>query len=143
MDGEEFMLLAGKLAAGAAADEASMRTAVSRAYYGAFHLARRFLEDIGCTPPAMANVQVFVQHYLHGSGHPDACRVASFLADLHAARNRADYQLSNRQVGTRPYAILNVETAHNIRAALLLCREDAARAAIQSGIADYRRRINA
>ena len=39
MDGHEFISLAGKLAASANAGEAAYRTAVSRAYYGAFHAA--------------------------------------------------------------------------------------------------------
>ena len=44
MTGDDFIILAGRLAT--SADEASLRSAVSRAYYGAFHLALRFLEDI-------------------------------------------------------------------------------------------------
>ena len=44
MTGDDFIHLAGKLAT--SVDEAALRSAVSRAYYGAFHLALQFLEDI-------------------------------------------------------------------------------------------------
>ena len=44
MTGDDFINLAGKLAT--SPDEASLRTAVSRAYYGAFHLALAFFDDI-------------------------------------------------------------------------------------------------
>ena len=47
MDGTEFIALAGKLVAVPAADEATYRTAISRAYYGAFHVARSFLVELG------------------------------------------------------------------------------------------------
>ena len=56
MTGNEFIILAGKLAT--SADEASLRSAVSRAYYGAFHLAIQFLNDIERPVPQNANAHV-------------------------------------------------------------------------------------
>jgi uncharacterized protein (UPF0332 family) len=47
MTGLDFIALAGKLAASPNADGATVRTAVSRAYYGAFHLTKAFLRDLG------------------------------------------------------------------------------------------------
>jgi len=60
MDGSDFIALAGKLAAGPAAGEATYRTAVSRAYYGAFHIARSFLAELGLQPVGNANVHALV-----------------------------------------------------------------------------------
>jgi hypothetical protein len=70
MDGNDFIALAGKLAVAPAAGEATYRTVVSRAYYGAFHLARSFLVELGFVPLGNANVHGFVRHYLNGSKHP-------------------------------------------------------------------------
>ena len=56
MNGDDFIQLAGKLAT--SADPASLRSAVSRAYYGAFHLAGEFLADIGRPVPHHANAHV-------------------------------------------------------------------------------------
>jgi uncharacterized protein (UPF0332 family) len=123
MDASGFITLAGKLAAAPAAEEASYRTAVSRAYYGAFHVARQFLVELGFKPLASANVHAFVRHYLAASNHPDACLAASQMADLQTARNRADYDLDNVDVGTRNYAMLIVERAHRVVSALDKCRQ--------------------
>ena len=46
MTGDKFISLAGKVASGTQSDEATCRTAVSRAYYGAFHVAKDFLTSL-------------------------------------------------------------------------------------------------
>lgn len=142
MDALDFISMAGKLAASANAGEATYRTSSSRAYYGAFHLAAAFLAELGFAAPRSANVHVFVQHHLHGSGDPFACRAASLLADLHATRNRADYQLSNQTVGTQAVAKLCVETAHEIRISLLACAQSPNREHVRNGVAAYVERIS-
>lgn len=142
MDGNDFLALAGKLAATANADEATYRTSVSRAYYGAFHLAKSLLEDLGFTPAANVNVHGFVRHYLNGSGNSNACHAARHLGDLQAARNKADYQLSNPDVATKAFAVLIVEKAHDIRSALMNCTERKAREQLKAAILDYEKRIS-
>jgi hypothetical protein len=49
MNWRDFLSLATRLAA--ATTEADWRTAVSRAYYAAFHVARRLLTDLNFTVP--------------------------------------------------------------------------------------------
>ena len=49
MTGEDFLPLAIRLAAGRS--EPEWRTAVSRAYYAAFHVARDLMENLGFTVP--------------------------------------------------------------------------------------------
>jgi len=137
MDGSDFIALAGKLAAAPSADEATCRTAVSRAYYGAFHVARSYLVELGFAPVGNANVHGFVQHYLNGSNNPDACRAASLLSHLQAARNRADYRLEDEQIGSRRHAMLVVERAHLVVSSLDDCRRDDTRQSIQQAIAEY------
>jgi uncharacterized protein (UPF0332 family) len=141
MDANNFIALAGKLAVMSHADEAAYRTAVSRAYYGAFHVARLFLTELGFEPVANANVHAFVRHYLSGSRHRDARLAAAELADLQQARNRADYQLDNPDVGSRAYAMVSVERATRIISALDRCQAREARDSIRQGIAEYERRI--
>ena len=142
MDPDDFISLAGKLAATANSDEAVYRTAVSRAYYGAFHLAASLLGELGFSAPRTANAHVFVQHHLNGSGQSSACIAASLLSDLHAARNRADYQLDRDTAGTHAVALLCVETAHEIRTALLECSQPPMREQVRKGIAAYVKRIS-
>jgi uncharacterized protein (UPF0332 family) len=49
MNGRDFLPLATQLAGGTT--EAEWRSAVSRAYYAAFHVARRLLSELGFTVP--------------------------------------------------------------------------------------------
>ena len=49
MNGREFLVAAKGLLL--TATEATDRSAVSRAYYAAFHVGRRLLEDLGFTVP--------------------------------------------------------------------------------------------
>ena len=142
MDGTAFIALAGKLAAAPNGEEASYRTAVSRAYYGAFHAARLFLIELGFKPVSNANVHAFVRHYLAGANHADACLAAGQLADLQAARNRADYDLDAPNVGTQRYAMVIVERAHRVVSALDKCREKDALDSIRQAIGDYERKIH-
>jgi uncharacterized protein (UPF0332 family) len=109
MDGNHFIALAGRLAAGTQSGEAEYRTAISRACYGTFHLGRSFLVELGYQPIGNANVHAFVQRYLNGSGHADACFVATQLAHLQSSRNRADYNLDDSTVGLRDFAMVCVE----------------------------------
>jgi uncharacterized protein (UPF0332 family) len=141
MDGFDFIALAGKFAAMPAAGEATYRTAVSRAYYGAFHVARSFLVELGFEPVGNANVHGFVRHYLNASGHSGACLAASQLSWLQAARNRADYKLGDPGVGFQAFAMVCVEQAHRVVSDLQNCRADEARDSIQQAIAEYEQRI--
>lgn len=141
MDGNDFISLAGKLVATPAADESACRTAVSRAYYGAFHVARSFLIELGFQPLGNANVHAFIQRYLNGSGNPDACRAASQLSHLHTARNKADYRLDDDEVGIRSNAMLAVERAHRVVSAVENCRADDVRDAIRQAISKYEQQI--
>ncbi|REK12316.1 MAG: hypothetical protein DWQ37_12180 [Planctomycetota bacterium] len=51
MKPNEFIVLAGRLAAGVDASAAERRSATSRAYYGAYHTAVNFLIAAGLQPP--------------------------------------------------------------------------------------------
>ncbi len=141
MDGRNFISLAGKLAAAPAGDEATYRTAVSRAYYGAFHVARSFLVELGFEPVENANVHAFVRQYLNGSGHPEACVAATHLRRLPAARNRADYQLNDPDVGSRGFAMVSVERAHRVVSGIENCRADNVRESIREAIIKYEQKI--
>jgi uncharacterized protein (UPF0332 family) len=141
MDGNDFIALAGKLAAAPTADEAACRTAISRAYYGAFHVARALLVDFGFAPVGNANVHGFVQHYLNGSGHPEACRAAFLLSHLQSARNRADYRLDDPQFGARRDAMLIVEQAHLVVSAVERCRAVEFCDGVRQGIVEYEQKV--
>jgi hypothetical protein len=141
IDGNHFIQLGGKLAAAAEPDEVACRTAVSRAYYGVFHLALAFLSDLGILIPANANAHAAAQRYLIASGHPDAQHAGTLLGDLHSDRIKADYRLDDARFERVGFTRLKVALAHDARSALTACGQENAKAAIKTGIDEYKSRI--
>lgn len=140
--GEDFIRLAGKLCVVPDADEAGFRTAVSRAYYGAFHMAKTFLEELGFPVPANQNAHGFVRNQLVNCGHVIAGPAGSLLADLHQSRIRADYELHDSRFEAAEFARLNVERAYDIRRMLHECEGDPMRSDVRSGIAEYQDKLS-
>lgn len=137
MTGDEFIGLAGKLAVGAASGEAAYRSATSRAYYGAYHLAISLLADLSYSLPANANGHVFAQRVLTGSDHPAARQAGFLLGDLHTDRIKADYKLQNSAAGTQRFAKLRVEAAIAIQTGLSSYAIEPARSELAAAIAAY------
>jgi uncharacterized protein (UPF0332 family) len=77
MDPLEFQRLAERLAANPNAAE--LRTAISRAYYAAFHSACPFLTDAGFTPPRTATAHDEVQKRLNNCGQKEVQSAAAQL----------------------------------------------------------------
>ena len=138
----EFMTIAGRLAVmnlGAA----GARTAVSRAYYGAFHLAMNVLEQFASAPPRNGNGHVLAPAFLESANHADAIVAASLLQDLHTARIKADYQIGDLRIETPEFATSEIEVATEIQRRLAsfsnACRLDpAVVTALREGIAQTR-----
>ncbi len=140
MNASDYIDFAAKIAA-TYSDAASCRSAISRAYYGAFHVARSLLERLGSRPPRNANAHVFMQHRLMNCGHARAVEAGQLLRDLYADRLNADYSLERRQVESVGYARADVVTARRIQNLIEGCDQDESRQQIGTGIAEYERRI--
>jgi uncharacterized protein (UPF0332 family) len=91
MDPHDFLDLAGTLADGMS--EAEWRSAVSRAYYGVFHLARKLLLQCGFSVPQADQAHAYLWLRLSNSGHPDMQSAGADLKVLRSKRNQADYDL--------------------------------------------------
>jgi hypothetical protein len=91
MTGRDFLSLAHQLAA--AGTEAAWRTAVSRAYYAAFHYAREFLEDLSFTVPRADLAHKYLIFRLSNCGDVQVEQAAHDLDILRGLRNQADYEL--------------------------------------------------
>src|SRR4051812_7227358 len=93
MTGRDFLTLAARLALGA--EEADWRTAVSRAYYAAFHAARSLLTDLGFAVPREERAHKYLAFRLTNAPVGRAPRVGLDLDNLRTERNRADYDLDD------------------------------------------------
>lgn len=90
MNPEDFLVLAERLAAGP--DEASLRSAISRAYYAIFHMV---LDDLGpiVEIPRDAAGHRILGRCLRNCGLPQAVTLAQTLDTLRDSRNVCDYRL--------------------------------------------------
>lgn len=97
MNSADFISLAIKLSN--SRQEAELRTAVGRAYFGAFHVVRELLEICGIRFPSKelfgADVHRTIRFCLASAGNADAAAAANKLNILRQQRNFADYDLES------------------------------------------------
>jgi hypothetical protein len=140
MQAIEFIRLAGWLAATRPNDPA-LRTAVSRAYYGAFHLAKEFLDELGFPTLASAEGHASIVRDLQSCGSSDALTAGGLLRDLRTERNDADYRLMTAKFSRIENVRPIIETAIAVEQLVTSLRQEPARTAVQEGIRAYRRRL--
>jgi uncharacterized protein (UPF0332 family) len=92
MTGHDFLSLASRLAAGPT--EADWRSAASRAYYAAFHVARQLLQDLRFRVPHADQAHRHLWLRLSNSGDPQVEQAGAELNVLRRYRNQADYDLN-------------------------------------------------
>jgi hypothetical protein len=86
MNWRDFLILAARLAAGN--NEADWRTAVSRAYYAAFHVARPLFSDLGFTVPRADRAHQYLVYRLSNSGDAAVEQAGRDPETLRRLRNR-------------------------------------------------------
>jgi hypothetical protein len=86
--GSDFLAVAQRLAQNSS-DEGSERSAISRAYYAAFHGAREYCRATGVGVPT-SNTHVEVRRCLEANNQHD---IAADLRILHTWRTYADYDV--------------------------------------------------
>lgn len=89
MDETGFLELADELSTGTR--QADWRTAISRAYYAAFHKARSLLWQGGFRVPDAEQAHAYLWLRLSNSGRPDVSNAGTLLNKLRSMRNWADY----------------------------------------------------
>jgi uncharacterized protein (UPF0332 family) len=96
MEPHDFHRLAAQLANSTQAAE--LRTAISRAYYAAYHVSAALLEAMGFRPSRGPAGHGDVRNRLSNSGDLEIMRVGNQLGQLHSQRIAADYHLHNTGV---------------------------------------------
>src|SRR5579885_1520054 len=114
MDFRAYLPLAATLANGAR--EAEWRSACSRGYYAAFHVARRLLLGFGFRVPRADRAHGYLWLRLSNAGVAAVQRAGRLLNDLRQERNRADYD--DHITITQAEAAQNVRFAEEIIQAL-------------------------
>jgi uncharacterized protein (UPF0332 family) len=137
MTGREFLTLAGKLAVMQQLGPAGERSAVSRAYYGVFHLAKELLEDLNIHIPRDENAHKKLVMYFANSRQTEAVSLATMIGDLHERRKRADYTIADTQYEGARFAQSSVERANAISDVLAKLAAEPRRSQLQQGVKAY------
>jgi len=92
--------------------EAHWRAGGSRAYFAAFHVARRLLRNARFEVPRGDQAHAYLWLRLSNCGHPDVVEAGGRLNDLRKMRNWADYDLD--QPFDHAFALGQVQGAFGI-----------------------------
>lgn len=99
------------------------RTSASRAYYGAFHTALRFLEEMGIAIPSGKNKHEVVPDILAFAADAAIVEAGAKLHGLRGERNRADYDLTDPDAQTQGFAELRLAECAQIIGVINTCRQ--------------------
>ncbi|MFO0927133.1 MAG: HEPN domain-containing protein [Gemmataceae bacterium] len=128
-------MLAARLAAGAT--EAEWRSAVSRAYYATFHVARRLLTQLQFVVPRADRAHQYLVFRLSNSGDTGIEQAGRDLESLRRLRNRADYDESPPL--TQPQALAAVRVSESIIQLLDAANQEPIRTRIRDAMIVYER----
>lgn len=126
MDPLEFLVLANSLAK--VKEPASIRTAISRAYYCAFHISKGFLSEISVSLISKGKQEHGEVSALFGySEDKELQKVGVRLANLAETRRKADYELEHGGSEKESTATEALNDAGTIRVALDTCKGSTSR----------------
>lgn len=137
MIGRDFLAVATALAAGTT--EAEWRSAISRAYYAAFHSARELMSRLRFRVPAGEQAHAYLWLRLGNTGNPAADVIGRLLRDLRGRRNNADYDLGRPR--TRANAVDAVTDARDLIARMDALVGTPAETAIRDGMRAYEQNV--
>ncbi len=122
MDPRNFLTLAKRLTSDASAE--NHRSAISRSYYAAYHVAKNFLGDLGIKTKKSGHSHGEVTKCIGNSGDLTIEKSGSKLRDLQGMRIKADYEMENKEVEKNVIAILQIKIACNVVKELDNCLKD-------------------
>ncbi|MBL8793901.1 MAG: HEPN domain-containing protein [Planctomycetia bacterium] len=137
MNWRDFLPLASRLATGAT--ESDWRSAVSRAYYAAFHVARRYFSELNFTVPRADRAHQYFVFRLGNSSEPTVEQAGRELDTLRRLRNRADYDESPAL--TQSQAAASVRLAESFVQTLDSARQEPSRTRMRDAMIAYERAV--
>ena len=137
MNWHDFLTLASRMAT--EVTEADWRSAVSRAYYAAFHIARKLFADLGFVVPRADRAHQYLVFRLSNSGEALVEGAGRDLETLRRLRNRADYD--ETPTVTRSQAAAAVQLAEAIIQILDVARQEPTRTRARDRMIVYERDV--
>ncbi len=119
--------------------EAEWRSAVSRAYYSVFHVARQLLVQCGVEVRKGDQAHAYLWRRLSNCGVPEVQHAGRELQNLRGDRNLADYDM--HVAFPQAHAKAAVELANETAKALRLAAVEPQRSKLIAAIRDYERNV--
>lgn len=119
--------------------EADWRSAMSRAYYAAFHAGRQLLLDLGFRVPRASGAHAYVWMRLSNCGDPALVKAGGELNNMQGDRNRADYDFQRDYSQSDAQVI--VRTSRVVIQALSAGHVEPTRTHITAAMRDYERNV--
>jgi uncharacterized protein (UPF0332 family) len=143
MNAAEFISLAESMLQDESTSARS-RSIISRAYYGAFHLATLFLREQGLSTGANHG---HLHHDYQSSDSPIGGRIGTMLQELYSLRVDADYRLQKTNVESRRLTVHSVVAARKVVEWITALRTEfeqnsESKSAFADAIVAYRRKVN-
>ncbi len=140
MEPRHFLYLAQRLAEHGAYP-VEFRSAISRAYYAAFHVGLILLRQMGFSIVQNASAHEEVYKHLNNSGDDELAKAASKMNDLRTKRIHADYELNRFDVEKQKNARMLVQQAARLIETIEKRCNGEKRSQIIEAIQDWRSRI--
>jgi uncharacterized protein (UPF0332 family) len=137
MDPRDFLATADQLARGGT--EADWRSAVSRAYYAAFHVARELFMACSFTVPRADRAHSYLWLRLCNCGDATMQRAGADLDVLRRLRNHADYDVA--QPFLQATALSQMQQARQLLQALDAAAQEPLKSQITATMAVYERDV--
>ena len=137
MDARTFLSTADQLAQGAT--EADWRSAVSRAYYAVFHVARQLFTACNFTVPRADRAHSYLWMGLCNCGEAAVQRAGAALDALRRLRNHADYDVARPLL--QATALTQVQNARQVLQALDAAAQEPLKTQITDAMKIYERDV--
>jgi uncharacterized protein (UPF0332 family) len=140
MEGKEFFALAQKLAQ--MRTEPALRSAVSRAYYGAYHCCIQLLREFGFQFSKDASAHEKVAAYFNNAAINEIQATADTLTHLRRRRNSADYDIASKEFQNHVDCQLELARAQSIILEIEKYHQEPFRTQLRNGLRNYHAKIN-
>jgi uncharacterized protein (UPF0332 family) len=140
VEGKEFFELAQKLVQ--MRSESALRSAISRAYYAAYHCCIQLLREFGFQFSKDASAHDKVAAYLNNAGITEIQFASKELGYLRRRRNHADYDLASAEFQNHINCQLDLARAQSIILEIEKYNQEPLRTQLRTGLRKYHAKIN-
>ena len=139
MRGQDFLVVAKNLMK--SPFEASVRSAISRAYYALLNSAVELLTGLGFSVEQGPGKHGQVRNRLSNSGVAQLVDFSHIFDELRTQRNAADYNMKSKEFQNQPICALRIAKTELAIGLLTECNKEPLRSQIRTNIREYDRKI--